>query len=587
VNLPINDAMAFRASVQGQHRDNWVEDPVRNEKFGGYNDWAARLQLLFKPGDTFSALFNVHGRYLTGSSTLFRANIVGPGTSSLVPGFDPATMYADGPNDSKLTTIGANVHLTWSLPMVTLQSITGYESVQKYFALGDIDGGCGDTFGAQNAACASALPVNFIGNHAGPGVIPFAVETSAGLPNHYQLTQEFRAVSKNEGPLTGQAGLFFFYEDVTAADDDYCAPDGCVASAPLFALQDTLVSRQKNNAEAIFASLDYKPVEPFTATAGIRLTEDHRSIDSHFTPFIPGLFSPAPNAPIEPLSASKTAGNVSWDISGNYKLSPDVSLYARVATGFRAPTLGEAGFGSSVQVVRSENIISYEGGFKADLFEHRARLSLDGFYYDVKNQQISAVGGATNTTILLNAKDTIGYGSELDFEAHPMPNLTFNFSGSMNFTRIDDPGLTVAVGGGVPPADILNPSTSLPGPFGPVYYAQINGNPLPQAAKYVFDTSLRYEFPLSTGGKLYVYTDWSYRSSINFFLYESKDFDAPSMTQGGLRLGYTWSDGKYDVAAFCRNCTNQIRTVGGIDFNNLTGYINDPRIVGGQFRVRF
>jgi iron complex outermembrane receptor protein len=578
-NLPINDSMAFRASVQGQHRDNWVSDPVIDSKFGGYNDWAARLQLLIKPSDTISALLNVHGRYLTGSSTLFRANIIGPGTSALVPGFDPATIYTDGPNDSKLTTIGANVHLTWSLPNVTLQSITGYESVQKYFALGDIDGGCGEAFGVQNTQCNKVFP-----GGSGPGVIPFSVETSAGLPNHYQLTQEFRAVSKNAGPLTGQAGIFLFYEDVTAADDDYCGPGECVTPAPFFALQDTLVSQQKNNAEAIFASLDYKPIDAFTATAGVRLTEDHRSMISHFTQYIGG-FS---NAPVDPLTAAKTAGNVSWDVSGNYKLSPDLSLYARIATGFRAPTLGEPGAGVPIQVVRSETILSYEGGFKADLFEHRARLSLDGFYYDVSNQQISAVGGAANTTLLINAKDTIGYGSELDFEAHPMPNLTFNLSGSLNFTRIEDPGLTVAVGGGVPAADILNPYTSTPNGFGGFnYYAQINGNPLPQAAKYVLDTSLRYEFPLALGGKLYVYTDWSYRSGINFFLYESKDFDAPSLTQGGVRLGYTWSDGKYDVAAFCRNCTNQIRAVGGIDFDNLTGYINDPRIVGGQFRARF
>jgi iron complex outermembrane receptor protein len=86
---------------------------------------------------------------------------------------------------------------------------------------------------------------------------------------------------------------------------------------------------------------------------------------------------------------------------------------------------------------------------------------------------------------------------------------------------------------------------------------------------------------------VYVYTDWSYRSGINFFLYESKEFDAPALTQGGLRLGYEWGSGKYDAAVFCRNCTNQIRTIGGIDFADLLGYINDPRIIGVGFRAKF
>src|ERR1019366_6287943 len=88
-NLPVSDQMAFRASIQGQHRDNWVNDPITDSKFGGFNDWAARLQLPFKPSDTFTALFNVHGRDLTGSSSLFRANIIQPGSNDLIAGFNP------------------------------------------------------------------------------------------------------------------------------------------------------------------------------------------------------------------------------------------------------------------------------------------------------------------------------------------------------------------------------------------------------------------------------------------------------------------------------------------------------------------
>jgi iron complex outermembrane receptor protein len=52
-------------------------------------------------------------------------------------------------------------------------------------------------------------------------------------------------------------------------------------------------------------------------------------------------------------------------------------------------------------------------------------------------------------------------------------------------------------------------------------------------------------------------------------------------------VGYTWGNGKYDVAAFGRNITNQIRVVGGIDFNNLTGFINEPRTWGLQFKAQF
>jgi iron complex outermembrane recepter protein len=576
-NLPITEQMAFRVSIQGQHRDNWVNDPITDTKLGGFNDWAARLQLLFKPSDTFTALFNVHGRDLTGSSSLFRANIIQPGSNDLVAGFNPAAIYADGPNTSALTTIGANVHLTWELPSLTLQSISGYESVRKYFSLGDIDGGCGTAFDS-NPACNSVFP-----SGSGPGFIPFAVQTSAQLNNHYQLTQEFRVVSKNDGPLKGQAGVFLFYEDVTAADEDYCAPGECIATAPLFVLQDATVSTQKNDAEALFGSLEYTPIEVFTATAGVRFTSDHKTFSAYYVDYVP----PTNNAPTAPYSAGESAHNVSWDVSGTYKVQPDVSLYARVATGFRAPSFGAPTPGLGIQTAPSETNISYETGVKADLFEHRARIALDGFYYHVHDQQITIVGGVQDVTQLITAKDTVGYGSELDFEAHPTPNLTINMSGSLNITRIEDPSLAVVVGGSVPAGDILNPYTTVAGAFGPVYYANVNGNPLPEAAKWIGDVSLRYDIPLAVGGKLYAYTDWSYRSGFNYFLYQAREFDGPALTQGGLRLGYTWADGKYDAAVFCRNCTSQVRDIYAIDFDNLTGVVNDPRIIGAQFRAKF
>jgi iron complex outermembrane receptor protein len=585
VNLPVTDQSAFRLSIQGQHRDDWVKDPVNGTELGRFNDWAARAQFLIKPTDTFTALLNVHGRDLTGSSTLFRANIIQPGSNALIPGFDPARIYTDGPNSASLRTVGANLHVTWTLPDVTLQSITGYESILHYFAIGDITGGCGQAFPPLNPQCNTVFP-----SGSGPGFIPFAVETSAGIPKHStQLTQEYRVVSATEGPLKWQAGMFLFYEDVTANDDDYCAVGECVSSAPLFVLQDITATRQKNDAEAIFGSLDYKFTDAFTATAGVRYTEDHRTMTSGFTDIVTPFFGPPGNATTAPFYAGKSASNVSWDVSGTYKLDPDVNVYARIATGFRAPTLGEPGAGIGIQTTRAETTISYEIGTHADLFEHKARLQFDGYYYDVSNQQLSAVGGASNVTQLVNATHTIGYGSELEFEAHPVPNLTFNVSGSLNITRIEDPGLVVAVGGGIPSplTDTLNPTFQRPGAFGPVTYAYINGNPLPQAAKWVGDVSLRYDIPLNVGGKLYVYTDWSYRSGINFFLYEAKEFDGPSLAQGGLKLGYTWANEKYDAAVFCRNCTNQIRTIGGIDFADLLGYINDPRIIGAQIRAKF
>ena len=98
--------------------------------------------------------------------------------------------------------------------------------------------------------------------------------------------------------------------------------------------------------------------------------------------------------------------------------------------------------------------------------------------------------------------------------------------------------------------------------------------------------ALRYNFALP-GGEGYVSTDWSYRSKINFFLYEAVEFTGKALTEVGLRAGYVFGGGKYEAAAFVRNLTNQIRVVGGIDFNNLTGFINEPRTFGASIKASF
>ena len=59
------------------------------------------------------------------------------------------------------------------------------------------------------------------------------------------------------------------------------------------------------------------------------------------------------------------------------------------------------------------------------------------------------------------------------------------------------------------------------------------------------------------------------------------------LLEGGLRFGYVWDDNKYEIAAFGRNITNEVVAVGAIDFNNLTGFTNEPQIWGVQFKAKF
>ncbi len=113
----------------------------------------------------------------------------------------------------------------------------------------------------------------------------------------------------------------------------------------------------------------------------------------------------------------------------------------------------------------------------------------------------------------------------------------------------------------------------------------VNGNSLPYAPEWIFSGVLNYQSdPLNRG--FFGSFDWAYSSDKSFFLYESKEFHSDSL-EFGLRLGYGWNDGKYEVALFGRNILDAKILQGGIDFDNLTGMMNDPRIIGVEFNAKF
>ena len=187
------------------------------------------------------------------------------------------------------------------------------------------------------------------------------------------------------------------------------------------------------------------------------------------------------------------------------------------------------------------------------------------------------MGGSNNAVRLLNANKTVGQGAELDLQAYITPQLLVTLGASYNDTEIQDDGIAVGTCFACDVTDPFDGTTGL---------AIIDGNPLPQAPEWIANFTLRYGIPLGNG-ELFAYTDWAYRSEVNFFLYESVEFTGQSLLEGGLRVGYNWNYEKYEVAVFGRNITDEVVAVGAIDFNNLTGFINEPRIFGVQFKARF
>jgi iron complex outermembrane recepter protein len=548
----IGDDWSVRLSALYQQRGDYV-DNTRNgagNDLEGYDETALRFQVMYQPSETFNALFNVHTRDLEGTARLFRASIIQPGTNDFRPGFDRDQISIDGANKQDISSDGMNLRMRWDLGSVNLYSITGYESAEGY-SRGDIDGGSSYTF-----------PPNAL------NVALFPSESADGLPNHEQLTQEFRLESDTDSAFDWQAGLYYFDESITVDTYSY---DGFGGAQTGFAQQ-----KQDNKAWALFGSVGYDITDRFNLRGGVRYTRDEKDFTA--TRFV----SPFALGAAGPLTANPSDTKINWDVSANFELTDKVNLYGRVATGFRAPSIQGrilfAGPAPTLSVADSEDTISYEFGIKADFWDNRARINANVFYYEVDNQQLNAVGGTINTTTLLNADKTIGKGFEIDAQAYLTDNLLVTLGSSYNDTEIKDANLAVAPCGSL--CTVLDP-------VGPVAgTVLIDGNPLPQAPKWVHNFTARYGIPMAEG-EFFIYTDWAYRSEVNFFLYESKEFKGKSLLEGGIRIGYNWNNGDQEIALYGRNITDRVALVGGIDFNNLTGFVNEPRAFGVQFNTKF
>jgi len=556
----VGEGVSVRVSGLWQHRNDWIDnlDEEGSNDLEGYDDIAVRGQMQWEPTDELTLRLTGQYRDLDGDARIFRANSFETGSNKLVGAdgddFDRDEVRADGINFQELSAWNLGGTIEYDFGPVTLYSVTAYWH-GKVESRGDIDGGFGNQFN---------LPM-------GPGFIPFSAQTQDNIPSLDQFTQEVRIASNNTGGLGYQAGVFYFDEKLDIETWDFGTPSD--TSPDAIALQ-----RQDSNALGIFGSVNYKFDNGLALQAGARWNHDERKmrasrpVDTR-PPFL--LFG----GPILDELRTKVDDSVlTWDVSAIQELNPDINVYARVAKGYRAPSIqGRVAFGRELSVADSETTMSYEAGIKTVLFDRKLRFNLTGYFFNTNDLQLSAVGGTNNFTSLLNADKVRGKGVEAELEARPVQGLSLTAGLSYNDTEIDDDQLFVAGCGA--PCTVLDPQRpGSPGIF------SIDGNSLPQAPKWTFNFTAGYEYPVGPGS-IYAFTDWYHRSKINFFLYESVEFSDDQLLEGGLRIGYKTD--RYDVAGFVRNITNDESAVSGIDFNNLTAMVNEPRIWGVELGVKF
>jgi iron complex outermembrane receptor protein len=573
----VDDLLSFRVSGLYQHRDDWVDNTYTGPSFdgtngsfnamGGFDDRNLRLQLRFTPTDRLTFDLSGHGRWYKGSSTLFHRGALVKGSNSVENERRDRVAYDEAmDNPQAYDTYGASLRASYDLGGAVLTSISAWETTSGY-SRGDTDGGAATLF-------------------AGPA---FYGQSQGNVRGLDQFSQELRIASPGTGRFNWQFGGYYFdSRDVTdfyqrrfflTTPYNPADPNNGNNNNP----NNWVRLHNVNTSWAAFGQVSYELADNFTLTGGARITNDGkrtRLLKTANSPTGQVTYNPAFRRDIE-LEDTKE----SWDVSALYKLSEDVSVYARVASGFRGPTIQgrSAVFNSDFTTADSETILSWEAGVKGAVLDNRIRFNLSGFYYTVDDIQLNA-NDVNGNGVLLNADKAKAYGVEAELDLHPVENFALSLGGSWLHTEIHDQAALaqVCVLGGMIVCTVEDPTVVIPGRG---TFARIDGNRLPNAPEYNLNVAARYDIPTGNDGKFFVSTDWNLQGFTSFVLYDTTEFTSDGNFEGGLKIGYEGGNGDWEVAAFARNITNE-KNLKGVIENYMAAVFNDPRIIGVSFSTR-
>ncbi len=572
----IDDELSVRASILHRTRDNWIVNGHTGQKsLGRYSESAARLQFQWHINDRLTALLSHQNRSLDGTSSIFRANVFTTGSNALNQNYDRDTVYFnEGDNNpQKYQSHGTTLNLQWDFDDVSLTSITSYQQADGS-SRGDIDGGVVDFSGLApippGITFDPAAPVFGGSVLTFPGTILVPSVTEDGADTD-QFTQEFRLASSGDDRFNWQLGAFFFSSDLVVTTDSF-------ASFGFVDVQHTMI-QQENKTWAVFGQGSYDVTDRLTLTGGVRYTDDEK--DFRVIQFGQlWLDLGIPTFLADPVNVSD--GQASWEVSANYAMTDNSSLYARVANGFRAQTIQgrDVAFLETPTVARPETINSLEAGYKADLFDGRGRINFGVFHYEVEDMQLSIIGGASNTNQVINSKMGVASGLELDADFMLGDFVLVSLGTSYNDTELQDSDLvTVPCGSGMcTPLDPANPDDAA--------QVMLDGNPFPRAPKTTHNLNIRVHAPYGDG-EWYAATDWVWYGKINMPLYEAVEFKTDGQFEGGVRIGYKNFGKGLDFSVFGRNITGEDNVLGFIDFSNNTGFVNEPQMYGIEVAWEF
>jgi iron complex outermembrane recepter protein len=514
VSVPIVDGrFAIKADGGSRSQTGWATivdatgaDTLR--KANGINSQAGRLSALWAPTDALRISASVDvSRNRSGPQAIISTNctglIVAPVTSITVVcpyRYNARTTGFGAPDINRFAGFGSNLTVEYDTGKGTIRSVTGYRDFQDDVA------------------------IDFSGNPAAPfNLIQFL--------RQQQFSQELQFASNLGGAVEFVAGLYYFHEKINQ-------------DATFSGFRN--VDVQRADSYAGYAEVYIKPIENLTITLGGRLSRDIKRIDRQF--FL------TPTATTPSVVLNDTTGNNRFadskftpKIGIDYKITPDILLYASWSKGYKAGGFAAARPTSVAQVsgqFASEVVNNYEGGIKTELFDRMLKLNGSVFLSNYQNLQSSVLGANGSFTVV--SGDARFYGGEIEAALHPVRGLNlYGILGLLHDEWTRQP---------------LNIPTAIRLKHAPRSQFKIGGD---------YETPLNDTLKLSFAAN-YRWTAQIYRNTAN-----NLNILSPSYGLLDASVGIGAADGRWKLIGSVQNATDKVYVTQGV--STLGRYLGEPR----------
>jgi outer membrane receptor protein involved in Fe transport len=398
VNVPIVDErLGVRVNAYDRYTPGYIDNAYNGAK--DVNDLrrnGGRIAALWRPSEPLSMKVTAFWNRLSAESL---PEVSSAGISTVPNTGDAYIVKASRPFGD-LTLSSAFLH-PWK------QSIDYYAATVHWNA-GPIEIGSATAWSSmatQNSIDGGAIPAGLL-----------RLDQDIGLE---KFTEELRIASRGRR-VEWTLGGFYNHESVTdqniwnAFDTSY---QPIVAPSPDF---DPVTVLSTFDQRALYGNMTWQITDHLDLTAGLRY--DHN--DQEFSVFVSG-------APVD--SGQDSDGVTTWTAAARYRVTPDVMLYGRVATG------SQPGISTGSVFSGAEMVTSYEAGLKSEFLDHQVLLDVSVYYIDWTDLVVAFEKP-------VNAGTAKSQGGELVSSYSPLPGLKLGFIAA--FTQCEFTEMA-------PPADFI------------------------------------------------------------------------------------------------------------------------------------